>query len=257
MFRKICGESAFKNTVIVTNMWNDDSQEINEVRERGLSTKFFKPALNVGARMVRHENTVESSHNIIRRVMENNPAPLRIQQELAIEPKDIANTMAGKVISREFNEQIRRYQTELKEIRQEMERALKWKDEKMRRELAEDARKLEERMAEIARDEKRMSADYIVEKARIKAGQGAWKVVRDEVNVIDRARSRDLMATQTTIPFDEPAHHDASPRTRETGLSSLPRQSARSLSSSTSSQRSTSHLTSYVWTLLSLTSHNG
>ena len=263
MFRKLCGESTLKNTIIVTNMWKDGSQDINEARERELSTKLFKLALDGGARMVRHQNTAESAHNIIRRFMENNPAPLRIQRELVIERKDIVNTTVGKVISREFNEQIRRHWTELKEVRDEMERALKWKDEEMRRKLAEEARRLQERIAQIARDEEGISADYVAEKARIEAGRGARKILQDranhahslrnEANAADRARSKqqtkgpqDLTSAQTTILLDKPASNEVSPRTAETGSSSLPQQSARLLPPSTSNHQIASHVTSYA-----------
>ena len=259
MFRKICGECAFKNTIIITNMWKDGSQDINEARERELYTKFFKPALDLGARMIRHQNTVESTHNIIRRIMENNPAALRIQQELVVERKDIVKTMAGKLINREFNEQISQHRTELREVREEMERALWEKGEETRRELEEKARWLQERMAEITKDENGMSAGYLAEKARIKSGRGAQKTLRDEANhpgslrdetdVADRARSKqrtkrpqNLTGTPTTIPFDEPARHDTAPRTRETVLPSLLQKQLPSLPPNTSSTDITSHV---------------
>ena len=94
--RKLCSESALKNVIIVTNMWTGDFQDINEAREKELSSQIFKPALEKGAQMIRHHNTVQSAHIIIRRVFENRPLVLRIQPELVDERKEFAYTTAGK-----------------------------------------------------------------------------------------------------------------------------------------------------------------
>ena len=67
MFRKVCGESTLNNVVLVTNMWKEDAQDVDEAREKELSGRFFKPALDKSAQTVRHHNTTESAHNIIRK----------------------------------------------------------------------------------------------------------------------------------------------------------------------------------------------
>ena len=71
------------------------------------SGKFFKPALDNGAQLVRHHNTVQSAHSIIRRIVANHPVALQIQRELVDEHKDIALAAVGEVINRELHEQIR------------------------------------------------------------------------------------------------------------------------------------------------------
>ena len=134
MFYKLCGGSTLKNVVIVTTMWNKDSRDIYELREKELSNRFFKAALDKGAQMARHDNTAESAHNIIRKIAKNHPVVLQIQRELVDERKDIIDTTAGDSINRELKEQIRRHQTELNNIREEV-----------KRELEEKNRNLEER----------------------------------------------------------------------------------------------------------------
>jgi hypothetical protein len=64
MFRKLCGDDTLKNVVIVTNTWSEVGQAKGEMREAELKNKFFKPALDKGAQMLRHDNTVQSAHNI-------------------------------------------------------------------------------------------------------------------------------------------------------------------------------------------------
>ena len=112
MFREFCGDSALKNIVLVTNMWGEVSQEDGKEREQELITNFFKTALDKGAQIARHYNTAQSAHDIIRRIMRNQPVPLQIQRELVDEGKGILNTAAGKSINGEFNEQIQRHQVE-------------------------------------------------------------------------------------------------------------------------------------------------
>ena len=169
MFRKLCGDVTMSNVVLVTNMWSEVPSNIGEDREQELSSKFFRPALNKGARMVRHNNTVQSTHDIIQRIVQNRPVALQIQRELVDEKKDIINTAAGEAINRELNEQMRRHQAELKEVQEEMAQALRAKDEETRRELEDARKKLREHMEETAKDSEGMTSSYAAEKERVEA----------------------------------------------------------------------------------------
>ena len=169
MFRELCGDAALKNVVLVTNMWGEVSRAIGEAREHELSDKFFKPALDKGAQMVRHHNTVQSAHNVIRRILANHPTALQIQRELVDEHKGITDTAAGEAVNQELNEQMRRHQAELKTVQEEMERASKERDEETRRELEEERRKLEERVEKVKKDSEGIAASYAAEKERMEA----------------------------------------------------------------------------------------
>ena len=120
MLCKLCGESALKNVVLVTNMWGVGSQDTNEACEKELSSKFFKPALNQGAQMVRHHNTIQSAQDIIWGIMTNHPVVLQIQRELADEGKAIIDTAAGESINQELEERVRRQQAELDNSRSDI-----------------------------------------------------------------------------------------------------------------------------------------
>ena len=162
MFRKLCGESTLKNVVLVTNMWEEGPQDINEARERELSHRFFKPALDKGAQLLRHHNTAESAHDILRKIMGNHPVVLQIQRELVDERKDIINTAAGELLNQELRKQIKRHQRELMELREEMSQALKMKDnEYYNRKMKQAARDVEEKMAKMRKDTEKMSLNYV------------------------------------------------------------------------------------------------
>ena len=167
--RALCGDAASMNIVPVSNMWNEVSPEVGEERENGLSRGVFKPVLDSGGQMARHHNTVQSAHDIIRRIAENDPVVLQIQRELVDERKDITNTAAGESINQKLNRQIGKHQTGLESIRRDMERAVMWRARETAPELRDKKRGLQERMKEITRDLEGMSSNYAAEKERMEA----------------------------------------------------------------------------------------
>ena len=169
MFRKLCGESTLKNVVLVTNMWNVDPHHVNVARESELSSKFFKPALDRGSQMVRHYNTLESAHDIIRKIVDNQPAVLQIQRELVDERKDIGDTAAGETVDRELRELARQHQAELNKVREEMTQALKEKDEEMKQKLEETKKDLEAKVETVEKGMETMAANYAAEKEKAEA----------------------------------------------------------------------------------------
>ena len=169
MFRELCGDATLKNVIVVTNMWARDPHDVNEARENELSSKFFKPILDKGARMIRHHNTAQSAHDIIRRIMDNQPDTLQIQRELVDQRKGIAETSAGKAVNRELIEQAKRHRVELEKVEKGMRRALEEKNEEMRQELEEEARKLQEQVKKIEKESREMAANYAAEKRRTEA----------------------------------------------------------------------------------------
>lgn len=177
MFRELCGDKSLENVILVTNMWGEVTRDVGEARENELTTNFFKPVLDKGARLARHHNTIKSAHDIIRSIMKNKPLPLQIQTELVTEGKDIIHTSAGEVINKELNEAIRRHQAELKSVQEEMMQALKDKDEETRQELEAETRKLQEQMNKVRLDSEGMASNYQEEKRRL---EEAMKQMQDQ-----------------------------------------------------------------------------
>ena len=181
MFRKLCGDDPLKNVVIVTNMWkNVDPRtgDKREIRLRGSDT-YFKPVLDKGARITRHDDTASSAENIIRLVLENHPLPLRIQEELVIEGKDITQTGAGKELNQAQTEQIRKYKEQLDEAMKEMQEAMSEENEGLKRELKERTEEIEREITKFQKDRERLASDYKKEKERLEAHvkqmESEWK----------------------------------------------------------------------------------
>ena len=121
MFRKLCGDGALRNVVIVTNMWGlVESVARGEARERELSTdpELFQPALSKGAIMLRHDNTIESAHAILRRFVETHPEALAIQKEVVDESRSLDHTSAGQKLQEDMNREIEEAEQRQAEERQ-------------------------------------------------------------------------------------------------------------------------------------------
>jgi membrane protein involved in colicin uptake len=155
--------------VLLTNMWGEVSHEVGEARERELTSNFFKPALDKGAQLVRHHNTEQSAHNVIRTIMNNHPVVLQIQREIVDEHKDIANTAAGEAIDRELKEAARRHEAEVKKAQEEAARALREKEEEAMRQREAEARRLEEEMRRRREEEERIALQRHQEMERAEA----------------------------------------------------------------------------------------
>ena len=122
-FRRLCGEQTLRNVVIITNMWGEVDPQLGAERERELAVQddFFKPALDKGAKMMRHHNTLESAHEVIRHLLRNNPMALQIQREIVEEHRDVSQTAAAEEIERELKAEMEKQRVEAERVKREME----------------------------------------------------------------------------------------------------------------------------------------
>ena len=207
IFRDLCGEKSLKNVVLVTNMWGGVSVEVGEARERELSSDFLKPALDKGARMVRHHNTQQSTHDILRRIMNNHPVVLQIQHELVDERKDVVNTSAGKRINAELEETKRRHEAEVKKAQEEVARALREKEEEARRKMEEESRRREEEMRRVREERERIELQHRqeLEQAEQEARRFEERVKAERERAELRHRQELERAEQEARRFEEQA----------------------------------------------------
>ncbi|PPQ95244.1 hypothetical protein CVT26_014935 [Gymnopilus dilepis] len=169
MFRQLCGESTLKNVVILTNMWGEVDKKVGEAREHELATQdmFFKPVLDKGGRLMRHDNTRESANNILRQIFKNHPLTLQIQTELIDQKKDISETAAGEELNRELAKQLKKHQEEMRSLQEEMKEAIRAKDEEYKQELEVESKKLQAEMTRVQGDAHKLASEYDQEKRRM------------------------------------------------------------------------------------------
>lgn len=119
-------------------MWGEISAELGERRESELSTKdqYFKLALDKGAKLVRHDNTLESVHGIVRQVLEYLPVGLSVQREMVDQHTTLGGTTAGQYLTVHLETMIQRQRDELRNVKAELE-ALRAKNTKQQESIDE------------------------------------------------------------------------------------------------------------------------
>ena len=164
MFRKLCGDENLRNVAIVTNMWGDVDFSRAEAREMQLRTDpdLFQPAVELGATLLRHQNTVESARAIISHFSDNYPITLCIQRELVDECLDISETSAGQELDRELIDIMEAHKAKIQDL--QLEVAANSRDIDMKRELDSVGKELREKITQLEHDRERISAEYQEEK---------------------------------------------------------------------------------------------
>ncbi|KAF2823259.1 hypothetical protein CC86DRAFT_237621, partial [Ophiobolus disseminans] len=112
MFRKLCGSESLKNVVIVTTKWDAVSNETGEMREKELMSKFLQPMLTMGAQQARHDNTLISAQEVLRKVLGNTGRTLKLQSELVDENKKLGETEAGTAVGEDIEKLRVKHETE-------------------------------------------------------------------------------------------------------------------------------------------------
>ncbi|OCH84241.1 hypothetical protein OBBRIDRAFT_786400 [Obba rivulosa] len=176
VFRKLCGDGTLKNVLIVTNMWGEVSEEVGSARERELATDdvLFKPILEKGARMFRHDRTLASAHHILAGLINNNPEVLQIQDEIVNQHRGIDQTAAAVELAREVEEEKRKHQEEVERAQREHAAAVAAREEQTRRALEQERARIAEEQARAQAEHERMMARQAEE--RRQAAQQAWEM---------------------------------------------------------------------------------
>ncbi|KAG6379450.1 P-loop containing nucleoside triphosphate hydrolase protein [Boletus reticuloceps] len=158
IFRNLCGDATLQNVLLVTNMWSKVDPDEGEARERELANKdkFFKPALDRGARMLRHDGSQESTYAILRHLVGLEPSTLLVQDEMVNQEKDLAHTTVGANIMCDLKEQGERHAEALEDLCIGIEAARLAEDEETRQILQDEARKAREKVEQIRSDLERM-----------------------------------------------------------------------------------------------------
>ncbi|KAI0080955.1 hypothetical protein K474DRAFT_47604 [Panus rudis PR-1116 ss-1] len=75
LFRELCGTKSLHNVVLAVTTWGSLTQDTLDSIERELAKEehLYKPALKMGAMMVRHDNTIRSGCRILRSILTNIP----------------------------------------------------------------------------------------------------------------------------------------------------------------------------------------
>ncbi|THH30967.1 hypothetical protein EUX98_g3204 [Antrodiella citrinella] len=170
MFRSLCGEKTLRNVVIVTNMWGLVEQHVGDAREHELATDdtLFKPVLDKGAVMVRHDGTVESAHRVLQSFVANHPEALAIQTEVVDDQRGLDGTTAGLALQEEMTRQMeetkRRQEEQVKKVQEATAAALREQEERQAAEIGRAKLEMEEHMRRAQEEQERETARQAAER---------------------------------------------------------------------------------------------
>ena len=141
MFKKLIGDSASPNVILVTTMWDTlqqaAEQAVGAERERALVTNpnFWGNMVRRGSRVARYDGTRECAYSIIRLRLKTPTRILTIQKEMVDDNITLAETEAGKEVSAEMTKLKRMHQKEMSDLRSDMIEALNRHDEAAAKEI--------------------------------------------------------------------------------------------------------------------------
>ncbi|KAF8907866.1 hypothetical protein CPB84DRAFT_1959430 [Gymnopilus junonius] len=131
--------------------------EVGREREGELAEDVFKPFIDGGAKLLRHDKERDSAQLIVSELICQTPVVTKLQEELA-EGKALGDTSAGAVIVEEMKELQKKHRQDMEDLKKEIEQAARTGDEELKVELAEDRRRLEEVMMRVEEDRKALQA---------------------------------------------------------------------------------------------------
>ncbi|KAG2013087.1 TKL/TKL-ccin protein kinase [Coprinopsis cinerea AmutBmut pab1-1] len=163
----LCGKPALPNLIILTTMWDITDFSLAEAREHELASEemFFKPALEKGARMMRHLGGVESGRNVVRQVVWNlertggRRVVLQIQREVVDEGKDVSDTAAAEELDRQMKELKEKQRVEKEKAKAEAEAAMRRQEEEARKQRELEAQRIQEELARAEEERRRVEED--------------------------------------------------------------------------------------------------
>jgi DNA repair exonuclease SbcCD ATPase subunit len=164
LFKKLCGDDALKNVVVVTTRWDEipgnNREAMGRREEQLMKTKgmFFEPLIAAGGRFLRHDNTFGSACRIMNQLLDNDPIAVRIQVEMR-DGKKVEDTMAGAELRAEMNKLVEKQTSEMKDMRKEMGTAIEEKNERLRKELEAERTMLQRDKEKWEAEKKRLAGD--------------------------------------------------------------------------------------------------
>jgi len=99
MLQKLCGPSALQNVLLTTTQWSEVYRAEQESYEKDLrDCNYLRELVTKGAAIERFLDTRESGLELIHKLMNKEPKPLLIQDQVVKENMTLAETDVGRFI---------------------------------------------------------------------------------------------------------------------------------------------------------------
>lgn len=97
ILQRMCGARSYENISLATTMWDTVPLGDGEDRERQLSTRYWRPLIDGGGKVYRHDAQGKSARQIVRDMLPKPTVILQIQRELKLRDM-LAETTAGAFV---------------------------------------------------------------------------------------------------------------------------------------------------------------
>ena len=181
IFKKICGDTALKNVLLVSNRWNEVDEVIGAARENQLRDDFWAFMLSNGSTMARFYGDRDSAIGIASQLISRQSIILELQRELVEEGKTLERTVAGAFVHEDVSEMRARYEQELGDL-ESLVQTLQTNDRTMRMNVQNNKTRHQEWLQKLKEDEDRLRRNVAAEvRAEIeeakKKSKGVWKAI--------------------------------------------------------------------------------
>ncbi|KAF8860698.1 hypothetical protein BDZ45DRAFT_551253, partial [Acephala macrosclerotiorum] len=152
MFNKLCGEDNLGSVVLATTHWSNlktgarIDEETGEARLKELiGTKdFWGGMVDRGSQVVKHDGTESSALDIVLNIVgRKNRVILDIQRQLIDQSLDLNETDAAQALQSELIAERKRFEQQLRNLKEEMQEAIDENDLRAQREIKKEQAKAE------------------------------------------------------------------------------------------------------------------
>lgn len=131
MFKKLCGDDALRKVVLATTMWDKVAHHEAEAREQQLvdTPEFWGFMVSKGSTVYRHNNTVESTVQIIEKLAHSDSTvTLDLQNQMVNRNQTLGETAAGRELESEIIKERQKWAAELKDTQEQIQEAIRLRD---------------------------------------------------------------------------------------------------------------------------------
>lgn len=182
IFKKICGNLALKNVVLVSTRWNEVDEAVGALREQQLRDDFWAYMLGHGSTMARFHGNRDSAIGIASQLVSRQSIVLELQREFFDEGKTLKQTVAGAFVNDELSDKKAQWEKELKDL--ENFRQTLQENDRLRRKVQQDWEREQKRVMTVSEDEARLRRNIATEvratieaKTKKKKRSGLWKAL--------------------------------------------------------------------------------
>lgn len=193
MFKQLCGANNLSSVILATTHWSTVSDPVGSEREQELmqTEDFWGGMVGRGSQVVRHDGSKQSALKIItdlvgRRIR----ITLDIQKQWIDQQRNLSDTDAGQALQEELIAERKKFEGKLTELKEDMDLALKEKDQKWQEQIKKDKAMYDEKIKQTYSQTEELRTDI---KRIAKEKEEQYAVLQEEMRE-ERERSEALLA---------------------------------------------------------------